>query len=129
MVGQTKSSSSSTIGFPVFNAWEPTPPDDNNGFLTKIWLAPPALPELTTTNTGTNLLVSWSASPLAQINTNTFYLETTTNLISGVLFTTNLVSTNVIISTSLIGSTNWTIVTQKPFSTNEVVGGITNQTY
>lgn len=129
VVGQTKSSTGSSIGFPVFNAWEPIPPDDNNGFLTKIWLAPPALPELTTTNTGTNLLVSWSAVPLAQINANTFYLETTTNLISGVLFTTNLVSTNVIISTSLIGATNWTIVKQKPFSTNEIVGGITNQTY
>jgi hypothetical protein len=107
VVGQTLWTSGSSIGFPVLNAWEPVAPDANNGFLTKIWLTPPALPELTVTNTSTNVVVSWSASLLAQINTNTFNLETTTNLLS----------------------TNWVAVTQKPFSTNEVIAGVTNQFY
>ncbi len=72
VVGQTLSGPGSSITFPVFNAWEPTPPDNNNGFLTKIWLNPPVSPALTLSNSGTNLLISWSAVPLAQINTNTY---------------------------------------------------------
>ena len=107
VVGQTLWTSGASVGFPVFNAWEPVAPDGNNGFLTKIWLTPPALPELTVSNSGTNVVVSWSASLLAQINTSTFNLQTTTNLVS----------------------TNWVVVTQNPFSTNEVIAGVTNQFY
>ena len=107
VVGQTLWTSGASVGFPVLNAWEPVPPDNNNGFLTKIWLTPPALPELTVSNSGTNVVVSWSASLLAQINTSTFNLQTTTNLVSP----------------------NWVVVTQNPFSTNEVIAGVTNQLY
>jgi len=107
VVGQTLWTSGAAIGFPVLNAWEPVAPDANNGFLTKILLTPPALPELTVSNSSTDVVVSWSASLLAQINTNTFKLQTTTNLVSP----------------------NWVVVTQKPFSTNEVIAGVTNQFY
>jgi hypothetical protein len=123
VVGQTLSPFNEYNQFPIFNAWESTLTDNNNGFLTKILLAPPALPVLTTTNTGTNLLVSWSSVPTAQINTNSFNLVTVSNLFSTVI-TTNLISTNApatftneVFLTNSVFSTNWTIVTQLPVTT------------
>ena len=128
VVGQTLSGPGVSIWYPVLNAWEPTPPDANNGFLTKIWLTPPISPALTASNAGTNLLISWSAVPLAQINTNTYHLETTTNLLFGAFFT-NITHTTTPPTTNITTSAHWTIVTQKPFSTNQIMAGTDGQTY
>jgi hypothetical protein len=137
--GQTYLYNGAPIGFPVFNAWLAAPQTgagSYSGFLTKIWLTPPVLPVLTVSNLSTNLLVTWSSVSSAQINTNSFYLETTTNLYSTVITTnvtiiTNTVpaTTNIVISTNTMAPANWTPVTRNPFSTNQITGDVTNQIY
>ncbi len=138
IVGQTFSASAILHGFPVFNAWEPVAPDNNNGFLAKILPNLPALPALAISLGSSNLLVSWPASPLAEFNTNSFYLQVNSNLVFDAVFTnyvTNTLpySTNITVSTNLITNlvppSNWVAVTKSPLITNLFVGGYTNTIY
>jgi hypothetical protein len=135
ITGQTFAGSDLYVvkGFPVLNAWEPAGPDLNNGFLAKILFSQPTLPQLSITNAGTNLLVTWSPVPLTQISTNTVVLQSNSNLLVGMVFTnvvinTNVmpVTTNVTVVTNLVASPNWVNVTVKPIVTNTIVGGYTN---
>lgn len=133
IVGQTWSPAISTPNFPQVNAWEPLPPDNNNAFLTKIWLNLPAVPVLSTTLTASNLLVTWSAVPDAQIGTNSFFLESNSNLLSTVI-TTNLLDTNApatftneIFFTNTIFATNWAVVFPPPVTATN--NGIPVYTY
>lgn len=82
VAGRTYWASQAVVAFPAFNAWEPKPPGGTNAFLAKIWLGPAIFPQLTTANSGTNVVVSWSPQADAQVNSSTFYLEATTNLLS-----------------------------------------------
>jgi hypothetical protein len=135
ITGQTFAGSDLYVvkGFPVLNAWEPAGPDLNNGFLAKILFPQPTLPQLSITNAGTNLLVTWSPVPLTQISTNTVVLQSNSNLLVGMVFTnvvinTNVmpVTTNVTVVTNLVASPNWVNVTVNPIVTNTVIGGYTN---
>jgi len=105
IAGQTRSGSS----FPTFNAWQTTPPDQNNAFLAKIWLNTAALPALATSRSGNNVSVSWQPVPFAQLTTNDLRLASSTDLLV----------------------TNWTVQTQTPTfnSTNGYTYkfGLTNQ--
>jgi len=108
VVGLTMAANNSSILFPVFNAWEPVAPDSDNGFLTKILshVSPPPL--LSISSPGTNLVVSWTASPLALLYTNPFVLQ---------------------VSSNLPASPGWITVTQSPVVTKIITGGYTNQSY
>jgi hypothetical protein len=131
VAGRTYWTPRATIAFPVFNAWESSPPGSTNAFLAKIWLGP----QLTAMSSGTNLLVSWPAQPQAQIGTNTFYLEAATNLLSMVV-TTNLIppippatQTNELVITNWVAAPDWTPVPQLPTTTtNGVTTFIINPT-
>ena len=138
VVGQTFGASSTHLGFPVLNAWEPVAPDQNNGFLAKILPNLNALPALSISQGSSNILVSWSASPLAEFNTNSFYLQVNSNLNFNAVFTnyvTNTMpySTNITVFTNLITNlvppSNWVAVTKSPLVTNLFIGGYTNTIY
>jgi hypothetical protein len=108
VVGLTTAAGNSSILFPVFNAWEPAAPDNDNGFLTKILPQVSPAPLLSINSPGTNLVVSWTASPLALVYTNPFVLQ---------------------VSSNLLASPAWATVTQSPVVTKIFIGGYTNQSY
>jgi hypothetical protein len=108
VVGQTMAAYNSSILFPVFNAWESVLPDSNNGFLTKILPQVSTPPLLSISSPGTNLVVSWTASPLAQVYTNPFVLQ---------------------VSSNLLASPAWVTVPQSPLVTKIVTGAYTNESY
>ncbi len=142
VVGQTLSGSPSPLQFPSVNAWEPIAPDNQNGFLTKIFTKPPTLPTLSITSAGTNLLVKWSAVPLEQVNTNSFVLQVNSSLRFLSSFTNVYIQTNYLpystnfyyvtnqqIIPNLVMASNWVPTLQLPQSTNVVLNGFTNQIY
>jgi hypothetical protein len=108
IVGLTMAANNSSILFPVFNAWEPVPPDSDNGFLTKILPQVSPSPLLSISSPGTNLVVAWTASPLALVYTNPFVLQ---------------------VSSNLLASPAWVTVPQSPIVTTNFTGGYTNQSY
>jgi hypothetical protein len=136
IVGLTYANQGLALPFPVYNAWEPVPPDNYNGFLAKILFQNPPVPALKIAPTATNLLVTWSPFPLAQSATNVYFLQSNSNLVMGMVFTnivinTNVTpySTNVAVVTNLASSTSWVAVTENPIVTNTVIGGYTNPVY
>ena len=96
------------------------------------------MPALSISQGSSNILVSWSASPLAEFNTNSFYLQVNSNLNFNAVFTnyvTNTMpySTNITVFTNLITNlvppSNWVAVTKSPLVTNLFIGGYTNTIY
>jgi hypothetical protein len=132
IVGQTYGTSSAYLGFPLLNAWEPVAPDQNNGFLTKILPHLPSPPALAINQAGSNVLVSWTASPLAEFNINSLALQVNSNLLVGAVLTNYVVSgmmTNTVVVTNLVPASNWVNVTESPIVTNLFVNGYTNILY
>lgn len=139
VAGQTLSASPFYyLQFPVLNAWEPSVSDQNNAFLVKILPNLAAAPTLAIKLAGSNALVSWSASPLAEFSTNILYLQLNTNLLVDAVFTnyvTNaipysfdtMVVTNLI--TNLVPPSSWVPVTESPMVTHPFTNGYTNSLF
>ena len=127
VAGATYVGPSAVTAYPLFNSFQPMPPDDVNGFLAKIWMGSSISPQLLTSTSGTNLLLSWAPEPQAQIGSGTFFVQTATNLLSMVV-TTNLIPpippatlTNEVVVTNWVAAPNWTTLAVPPVRTTNGV--------